>query len=39
MKMEKVGVVEDGLGGNGAIWRSRTLAAQNGSVAPPTTFQ
>ena len=25
--------------GNGAIGRSRTLASQNGSVAPPTTLQ
>ena len=24
------------VGGNEAIWRSRTLAAQNGSIAPPT---
>ena len=27
------------VGGNGAIWCSRTLASQNGSVAPPTTLQ
>ena len=27
------------VGGNGAIWHSPTLAAQNGSVASPTTIQ